>query len=225
MLIVTIGKTDFFKITISTKSSFGQLKSTSDSGFERNYAKGRKIISKCPKTIEKPEFFKHKLSSNCSHEDVVCVCDTWPIFFSVGKNSFFYCTKAMEKKIFFQTNFSLRPYFWTCRLPSWDPVEIFFRTLETSRSLSESDEKLFPKKINFTSKSIWTRRMQLWQARQNKLTQYSNMIEKILLFPEKKDYSSKISCGHVEWSLKTPPKIFDKRPNIFAPCPRVTKKL
>ena len=124
LLLVSKGKIYFSQKTISSKWFFGQLKSNSENGFEKLSAKGRNIISKCPKTIEKQDFFKQNFSSHCSQEHVDCICDTLRIFFQRTKNHFLNVRKRRKRR-FSQTYFKLKPSFRTCRLPSWHPVENF----------------------------------------------------------------------------------------------------
>ena len=112
-------------------------------------------------------------------------------FFFRRQKSFFQCTKAMEKKISFQTNKSLKPSFRTCRLLLLHPEEYLIRTPEKLPLIVQKWQKTFFSKNYFLSKCIWTRSMHLWRGRQKKLTQYSKMIEKTYFFPEKKLFLKK----------------------------------
>ena len=165
LLFVSKGKTVFFQKTISSKCSFWQLKSNCDGGFEKLRRKAGILSLNVRKRQKNKNFFK-KFSSNCSHEHVDWFCDTLPNFSSEGKNHFFNVRKRLKRRFFFQTNFSIKSSFRTCRMPSWHPAEFFLPNAGKITAHCPNVMKFFFQKIYFSSECSRTRSMQLWRARQ-----------------------------------------------------------
>ena len=222
-----------FPKTKYSKCSFGQSKSGSDSGYEKNSAKDLNIITKCQKTIEKrkQEFFKEKASSNFSHDRVEHSLDTLLKIVSSRTANLARFPKRFRKKVFSKKIF-LKNFLWAHRTNFWRlRLNFFEKKPKQILSGSETDQKIFQKNFFLELQSdtydsdLTTPRKICWQMAEKKMGSISKQCSKNLLFSRiKVFFLRKCPCICILQIDNSARKSPTKYQTILAQCPKVTIK-